>query len=241
MAYRYGLAMALAALLALPGPAPAQDPRAGPEPRPEDFAPSAEPQAAHDLFAMPAITAGVQRMAAQVEAGDLDGAVATVEALVAAHPTVGLLPANRAALHMLAGETEAAVACLERAAALGLDDLPRLLDNPLFAPIAADPRLADLEARTPGTPVAPSPLVGRTARVDGGNTAGTPPAAGWRLGSTPPRRPRRPGARPAGRRRRLRPAARPLPPRPRRGQRTATSTTTGTEATRRCPRATTCR
>ena len=141
--------MALAALLALPGAAPAQDPQASPEPRPEDFAPSAEPPAAHDLFAMPAIIGGA---AAHGRAGggrrprrrgrDRRGAERGA-------PTVGLLPANRAALHMLAGETEAAVACLERAVALGLDDLPRLLEEPLFAPIATDPRLADLEARTP--------------------------------------------------------------------------------------------
>lgn len=226
MAYRYGLAAALAVLLASPGaaqeaaagvPAPTAVPEsavpesaesdppesgppesggselppgalprpapevAGPPPRPEGFTTATEPQVAYDLFAMPEIAAGLGRMAALVDAGDPAGAAQVVDALAAAHPTVALLPANRAALAMLAGDHERAVADLRAAAALGYGDLPALLADPLFAALAADPRLAGLTpdpgSDTPPDPV-PASLEGHVARVDGRNTRWDP-ATGW--------------------------------------------------------------
>lgn len=162
---------------ALPRPAPEV---AGPPPRPAGFTTDIEPQAAYDLFAMPAITAGLEQMAALVDAGDAAGAAQVVEALAAAHPTVALLPANRAALAMLAGDPEAAVTDLGTAAALGYAELPALLADPLFAPLAGDPRLAGLAAAPPAdpAPLRPAALEDGVARVDGRNTAWDP-ATGW--------------------------------------------------------------
>lgn len=171
---------------ALPRPAPEL---AGPPPRPEGFTTAHEPQSAYDLFAMPEITAGLARMAALVDAGDPAGAAQVVDALAAAHPTVALLPANRAALAMLAGDREAAVADLGAAAALGYAELPALLADPLFAPLAGDPRLAGLApAATPPHAAVPVPLAGQVARVDGGNTAWDP-ATGWLVAAFDPVRP----------------------------------------------------
>jgi hypothetical protein len=167
------LALALAVLLAPAAAALETAPR--PAPRPADL--GAEPQAAHDLFAMPAIAAGLERAALLAEAGNLAGAAAIVDALAAAHPTVGLLPANRAALHLLAGETEAAVDALAAAAALGTPELPRLLADPLFAAIAGDPRLAAPVPAPAAAPPVPAPL-GAVARVDGRNTVWNP-ERGW--------------------------------------------------------------
>ena len=179
------LALALPAALPVPAQEPPREPAAlredpvpalpdRPAPRPADFSAFAEPARAHDLFAMPAIMAGLQRMAVQVEAGDLAGADATVEALATAHPTVGLLPANRAALHMLAGEPEAAVDALLAAVALGYPALGALLADPLFDPVAGDPRLAGATPPAPPPPAVPAPMTGAngggTARVDGTNT-----------------------------------------------------------------------
>ncbi len=227
MAYRYGLAAALAVLIASSGmaeearpptataPAPPGSDQPDPEPpdserpdserpdselppgalprpapevggppsRPADFTTGVEPQAAYDLFAMPEITAGLSRMAALVDAGDPDGAAQVVDALAGAHPTVALLPANRAALAMLAGGDaeagrEAAVADLQAAVALGYAELPALLADPLFAPVAADPRLADLAPPPPPAAPEPAPLQDHVARVDGRNT-GWDPATGW--------------------------------------------------------------
>jgi hypothetical protein len=191
VAYRHGLALILGGLCALGTPAAAEESvatlSAAPPARPEGFAPGAEPAAAHDLFAMPEVMGALQRMAAAVEAGDLAAAAEIVDALAARHPTVGLLPANRAALHMLAGEPEAAVAALEAAAARGYAELPRLLADPLFAPLARDPRLAGLAPAPPEPPV-PAPLAAGVARVDGTNTLWDPDR-GWlvaRFGPAPP-------------------------------------------------------
>ncbi len=194
VAFRHGLALILCAL-GLPAPAEAQETPATlsavPPARPESFAPGAEPPEAHDLFAMPEIMGALQRMAVAVEAGDLAAAAAIVEALAGTHPTVGLLPANRAALHMLAGEPEAAVAALEAAAARGFAELPRLIEDPLFAPVAQDERLAGLALAAPPAPPVPAPLVAGVARVDGTNTAWDP-ARGWLLArfGPPPSGPR---------------------------------------------------
>jgi len=166
----FAATLAAAAALA-PGPAAAQ--HAGPVPRPEAFAPAEAPQAAYDLFAMPAITAALSRMAAHVQSGDVAGAATIVDRLIEAHPTVGLLSVNRAALHMLAGEPDAAVDQLRAAATLGAGGLDRMLADPLFAAVAGDPRLEGLATDTAPAlpPPVPAPLAGRTARVDATNTA----------------------------------------------------------------------
>ena len=168
-AHWFGFA-AMAILVLAPG-APVRALDAPPVPRPaapEAPVPSA---AARALFAMPAVSADLQRMAAHVQTGDLDGAVAIVDALRTAHPDIGLLAANRAALHMLAGETEAAITALEDAVARGFRDMPRLLVDPLFATIAEDPRLASLEIPPMALPEAvPAPLTGTTAPVNAKNT-----------------------------------------------------------------------
>jgi hypothetical protein len=182
-AIRHSAAAALAVVLALAVPVPAQDvvpaQDTGPAPRPEAFAPADEPQSAYDLFAMPKITAALQRMAAHVQAGDIVGAAEIVDALIVEHPTVGLLPASRAALHVLAGETDAAVEGLRTAAALGAADLDRILGDPLFAGLADDPRLVALAVSVPDVPpTGAAPLTGRTARVDGSNTTWDA-ARGW--------------------------------------------------------------
>lgn len=169
--HRLAAALAAAALAYTCSSAATQE--TGPAPRPEPFAPADEPQAAYDLFAMPAIAEDLSRMAAHVHSGDVAGAAAIVDGLIAEHPSVGLLPANRAALYMLEGERAAAVAQLRTAAALGAPGLDRILADPLFASLANDPLLADRAAEPPATtarvPV-PAPLTGGTARVDATNS-----------------------------------------------------------------------
>ena len=125
----------------------------------------------------------------RIEAGDLAGAARILDALVALHPDLGLLHANRAALYMLQDAPASALDSLEAAAGRGFDGFADLAADPLFAGLAADPRLAALiaaqtdnsaqtgPAAPPATPITPAtPVTNGEALVSGGNTAWNPGA-----------------------------------------------------------------
>ncbi|HYN45421.1 MAG TPA: hypothetical protein VES64_01885, partial [Allosphingosinicella sp.] len=128
----------------LAGPGAAADP--APLPRPVPVTIAIDPAAEADLFAMPRIAEETRGALDRVRAGNLDGAARILDALVALHPDIGLLYANRATLFMLQGERQAALASLEAAGAHGFDGFADLATDPLFAGIAGDPRLAALIA-----------------------------------------------------------------------------------------------
>ncbi len=180
----------LAALLALPSaPRAAETAAAGPEdltggvprpaaaplPRPEPE--PADPRAAAELLAMPEIADETRRALGLVEAGDPEGAAAIFDRLIARHPGLGLPRIRRAALAMMAGEPDAALAGL--AAAAGDPALPEALADPLFAPLAAGPGFAALAA-LPAPPAPPAPVpaavVDGVARIGPGNLAWDPAA-----------------------------------------------------------------
>lgn len=156
-----------------PAPAPGQ-PAPQPDPQPD---PRLDPGAEADLFAMPRIAEETRAALDRIDAGDLDGAARRLDALAAAHPGLGLLQANRAALFLLQGYPAAALDALEAAAALGYDGFAGLAADPLFAGIAGDPRFQGLVAAPPPglpPPPVPSPIVDGTALVSGANTGWNP-------------------------------------------------------------------
>jgi hypothetical protein len=173
-------ALGLAALFllgAIPLPRAAETPL----PRPVAAAPAVpapplDPAAEADLFAMPRITEASRAALQAAQAGDLEGALALLDPLVAAHPGAGLLQASRAALAMLAGDTGAARAGLMRAGHAGFPDLGGWLADPLFAPLAADPELAAFAAAAPEAPPAPAAARDGMVLVSGANTAWDPAA-----------------------------------------------------------------
>ena len=118
---------------------------------------------------MPGVAEETRAALGQVPEGDLAAAAAALDALVARHPEVGAVYANRAGLAMLQGEPETALALLGQAAAHGFAGIPRLAADPLYAPLAGDPRLAALVAEAPV--VTPAPVADGVAPVDAGNTA----------------------------------------------------------------------
>ncbi len=77
---------------------------------------------------------------------------------------------------MLAGDREDAVRDLQAAAAKGAPGLAALTADPLFAPVAGDPRLAGLAAAPPAPATAPvaTPVANGEALVSGANTAWNP-------------------------------------------------------------------
>ena len=164
------LALALASAAAasetaLPGMAPLPRPAAQPvEP--------VDPAAAATLFAIPAIADETRAALAAVAPDDLAAAAAALDALVARHPALGSVYANRAALAMLEGDPATALDLLEAAARHGFAGIPGLAADPLFAPLGPEPRLAALVAAAPA-PVA-LPVGGGLARVEATNTAWNP-------------------------------------------------------------------
>jgi hypothetical protein len=164
----FGLALLMAAGAAQAEPAP--------RPRPAP-AVEADPQAADDLFAMPALAEDIRLALAGAEAGALADAAALLDDRLARHPGVAGLQAARAAVAMLAGDRTAALRHLTAAADAGL---PGLAADPLFAPLAADPlaapALAALAARPPAPPRAPVPAAvsGGRAPVGAANTGWNP-------------------------------------------------------------------
>ncbi len=170
----------LPALLFCPVPGGAADP--GPLPRPAaplaapaDPAPP-DPRAEADLFARPELAEEVRRAFEQIQAGDTAGAGRRLDELAAAHPTLGELRVDRAALAMLEGAPDAALDNLEAAARAGFGGVAALAADPLFAPLAADPRFAALAAAPPPAPPAPvpAPVTDGRALVSGANTAWNP-------------------------------------------------------------------
>ena len=135
------------------GPAPASE---TPPPRPQAaVARPVDPAAAAALFAMPAVAEETRAALAGVPEGDLTAAAAALDALVARHPGVGAVYANRAALAMLQGETETALALLEAAAAHGFTGLAQLAADPLFAPLAGDAAAGGAPRRGPAAGAGP--------------------------------------------------------------------------------------
>ena len=189
----------LLALLLAPGPAVAADlaplprpdrsdsPRAGapvaaatnPAAAPIDPGPPAsetiDPGEA-DLFARPRLAEEVRRAAERIQAGDTAGAGRLLDGLVAAHPGLGELRIDRAALAMLEGDPDLALENLEAAARAGFGGVAALAADPLFAPLAADPRFAALAAAPPPAAAAPvpAPITDGVAPVSGANTAWNP-------------------------------------------------------------------
>ena len=135
----------------------------------------ADPAAEADLFAMPRITEASRAALGRAQAGDLAGALALLDPLLAAHPGVGLLEASRAALAMLAGDEAAAKAGLAAAGRAGFPDLAAWLADPLFAALATDPGLTALAAASPAAR-APVPAVPADGMVllSGANTLWDP-------------------------------------------------------------------
>ena len=165
----------LAALVFLAAPGAAQIAALGPLPRPAPAA-AADPEAEADLFAMPAIADETRRALALIEAGDLGGAGAVLDALIARHPRLGQLRVDRAAVAMLAGAPEAARAALEAAAGAGYPDLAEALADPIFAPLAGAPDLAARAAKpAPQAPrPVPAPITGARRRSPPPTPPGTP-------------------------------------------------------------------
>jgi hypothetical protein len=165
-------AVALALLQPAPGAAEA------PEPMPRPAATAPDPEAEADLFAMPRITEELRFALGRLQGGDLVGAMRILDDLIHRHPKLGPLHANRAALALLGGETETALEALEEAARHGTPELPGLLADPLFAPLAADPatarRLAAVAAAPEPPSPSPAPVANGVAEVSGANTAWNP-------------------------------------------------------------------
>ena len=164
-------ALIAAALIAPPAGA---DPAPLPRPLP---AVAIDPRAEADLFAMPGIAEATRAAAELADAGDPAAGLRLLDAPAAAHPGLGGLRANRAALAMLAGDPDTALGELEAAAGHGYD-VGALAADPLFAPLAPDPRFAALAGRPapPPAPAAvPAPVTG-AALVSGANTAWDPAA-----------------------------------------------------------------
>ena len=157
---------------------PAQSAAEAPEPMPRPTATAPDPEAEADLFAMPRITEELRFALGRLQGGDLVGAMRILDDLIHRHPKLGFLHANRAALAVLNGETEAALEALEEAARHGAPELPALLADPLFAPLAADPamarRLAALTAAPEPPPPSPALAASGIAEVSGANTAWNP-------------------------------------------------------------------
>ena len=94
------------------------------------------------------------------QAGELAAAGARLDALVARYPDLAGLQANRAALAMRAGDDGAgARPSSPPPPASGFPDLAAVVADPLFAPLAADPRLAALAGPAAPPPAAP-PVAG---------------------------------------------------------------------------------
>ncbi len=169
------------ALLSGADPGGAADP--APLPRPSGIAapavplPTADPAAEADLFARPEIAGTVRRAFGRIQAGDTEGAARLLDGLVAAHPALGELRVDRAALAMLEGDRDGALADLAAAAGAGFGGFAALEADPLFTPLAADPRFAALSATPPpaAAPAAtPAPITDGVALVSGANTAWNP-------------------------------------------------------------------
>ncbi len=174
-ARRLSRAVPLVAGLLLAGlacPAVAEGPPPAREAAPAEIPP--DPVAERNLFAMPRVSTESQIAIARLQSGDIAGAAATFDRLIARTPELPFLHLNRAAVSMLADEPEAAVESLVTAAGLGLPELARMLADPLFAPIAADPRLGDLPEAPALAPPVPTPVTGGRAPVTAANTAWNP-------------------------------------------------------------------
>ena len=139
-----------------------------------------DPEAAADLFAMPAVAEATHMALELVQAGDPEGAAHLLDRMVQRHPGLGPLRIDRAALAMLADDPDLALFHLDAAAAQGSPELAGLETDPLFAPLATDPargpRFAALLARpAPPTPVPlPAPVVDGAAEVSAANTVWNP-------------------------------------------------------------------
>ncbi len=163
-------------------------PRPGPvdtAPEAADAAVAAEAPAAEsvpdpaietDLFAMPRIADESRIAITRLQGGDIAGAAEMFDRLIARYPSLPQLHLNRAALHMLAGEPNEAVAELTTAVEMGLPGLRDVLADPLFVTIRADARLESLPDLPPPPPPAATPVVDGQALVSGANTRWSPEA-----------------------------------------------------------------
>src|SRR6185312_3279350 len=100
-----------------PAAARAEELRPPARPAPPAAAKPADPVAAAALFAMPEVTAETRAALGSVPEGDLAAAAAALDGLVARHPEVGAVYANRAGLAMLQGDRAGALMLLEAAGA----------------------------------------------------------------------------------------------------------------------------
>lgn len=172
------LLAAFLVLVVLPGGAAGTPP---PRPAPPAAAAAAGPPApvppdpaAVALFSLPAAAGDVDLALAQADAGDLAGAIRRLDARIAVTPALPEPLAARAAVFMLAGDRTRALADLEAAADAGLEGLPALLADPLFAPLADDPALAAREAPAAAPAPAAAQVGEQTAPVTARNTAWNP-------------------------------------------------------------------
>ena len=173
-------AVGLLLLAAPPRPAAGQPAEAGPLPRPLPVLAAIDPRAEADLFAMPAIAEASRAAAELAQAGDPAAAAGLLDAVIADHPDLGAVRAMRAGVAMLAGDPATALADLAAAAEHGAD-LGPLADDPLFAPLHADPRFRELaappgaaaDARAGARPgrERPRPGLGRQHRLGPGHRA----------------------------------------------------------------------
>ncbi len=162
--------------------APAEAQEAAPAPRPTATAPDgaaeaptqADPAAEAALFALPRLAEETRALFGLIQSGDLAAAAARLDAMIAAHPGLGLLRANRAALAMLEGAPQAALSALEAAVAAGFAGMEAVAADPLFAPLRAEPRFAVLRATEP--PALPAPV---PAPVQDGQAPVTASSTAW--------------------------------------------------------------
>ena len=145
----------------------AADDADGPPPRPPGAADRIDPSLARDLFAMPGITAATRAAAERFAAGDTPGSATILDELIAQHPDLGTLRADRAALALLSGDADTALAQLEETVARGIAD-PAAIADPVFAPLAADPATAARFAALRAAPAPPPPAATVATPVSGG-------------------------------------------------------------------------
>lgn len=125
------------------------------------------------VFYAPAAVTAARGVAAQLLRGDALGAGQRLEALLSQAPGVAELHALAAIVAAAQGERDAAVAALERAAALGFDGLERLLTTSPLAALRDDPRVAAL-APSPSRPPVPAVPVDGVVAVEGSSTRWSP-------------------------------------------------------------------
>jgi hypothetical protein len=126
------------------------------------------------VFDLPALSSAEISVVGRAARGDADAAAGELAALIERFPRAAQLHLVRAALALIRGETDAAVAALLEADELGAVGLRAMLRRPEWSALAGDARLAGLEDRA-----APEPAPVAPALVEQGRAPVGPANTGW--------------------------------------------------------------